>query len=97
MLAGLHRLAQRWAFEDGHLASALVEEAPARTTTVGAAFLAHALTGEFSEPVHDLVTAEALPRARAAGARLAVMGATSGADTLAGMRAALDALGAPCA
>ena len=93
MLAGLHRLGQRWAFENGHLASVLVGEAPARTTTVGAAFLAHALTGEFSEPVRDLVTAESLSRARAAGARLAVMGATSGADTLAGMRAALDALG----
>ena len=93
MLAGLHRLGQRWAFEDGHLASVLVGGAPARTTTVGAAFLAHALTGEFSEPVRDLVTAGSLSRARAAGARLAVMGATSGADTLAGIRAALDALG----
>ena len=97
MLAGLHRLAQRWALEGGHLSSVLVGEAPARTTTVGAAFLAHALTGEFSEPVRDLVTAGSLPRARAAGARLAVMGATSGADTLAGMRATLDALGAPFA
>jgi len=96
-LAALHRLAQRWAFTDGHLASVLVGEAPTRTTTVGAAFLAHALAGEFSQPVRELVTAGSLPRARAPGARLAAMGATSGADTLAGMRAALDALGAPCA
>ena len=94
-LAALHRLGQHWAFADGHLASVLVGEAIGRTTTIGAAFLAHALAGEFSEPARDLVTAESLPRARAAAARLAAMGATSGADTLAGMRAALDALGAP--
>jgi hypothetical protein len=97
MLAVLHRLAQGWVLEAGHLASVLVGEAPARTTTVGAAFLAHALAREFSEPLRDLVTAGSLPCACAAGARLAVMGATSGADTLAGMRATLDALGAPCA
>ena len=94
-LAALHRLGQRWAFADGHLASVLVGEATERTTTIGAAFLAHALAGEFSEPARDLVTAESLPRARAAAARLAAMGATSGADTLAGMRTALEALGAP--
>lgn len=94
-LAALHRLAQRWAFADGHLASVLVGEAHARTTTVGAAFLAHALAGEFSEAVRDLMTAESLPRARASAARLAAMGATSGADTLAGVRAALHMLGEP--
>ncbi|HET6367797.1 MAG TPA: DUF2877 domain-containing protein [Pseudomonadales bacterium] len=93
MLAVLHRLAQGWVLEAGHLAAVLVGEAPARTTTVGAAFLAHALGREFAEPVRDLVTAESLSRARAAGARLAAMGATSGADTLSGMRAAVHALG----
>jgi hypothetical protein len=93
-LAALHRLGQHWAFADGHLAAVLVGEATRRTTRIGAAFLAHALAGEFSEPARDLVTAESLPRARAAAARLAAMGATSGADTLAGMRAALDALAA---
>jgi hypothetical protein len=93
-LAVLHRLAQRWAFAEGHLASVLAGEAHLRTTTVGAAFLAHALAGEFSQPVRELVTAGSLPRAHVAGARLAAMGATSGADTLAGMRAALHALGA---
>lgn len=95
MLAALHRLGQRWALDDGRLASILVNEAPARTTTVGAAFLGHALAGEFSEVLRDLVTAVSLPRALAAGERLAAMGATSGADTLAGLRAALDALGEP--
>ena len=93
MLAVLHRLAQGWVLEAGHLASVLVGEAPGRTTTVGAAFLAHALVREFSEPVRDLVTAESPSRARAAGARLAALGATSGADTLSGMRAAVHALG----
>jgi hypothetical protein len=96
-LAALHRLAQRWAFTGGHLASVLVGEAPARTTTVGAAFLAHALGGEFSEPARDLMTAVSPSSARAAAARLAAMGATSGADTLAGMRAALQMLGDPSA
>ena len=95
MLAALHRLGQRWALDDGRLASILVNEAPARTTTVGAAFLGHALAGEFSEVLRDLVTAVCLPRALAAGERLAAVGATSGADTLAGLRAALDALGEP--
>lgn len=92
-LAVLHRLAQRWAFAEGHLASVLVGDAAARTTTVGAAFLAHAVAGEFAEPARDLVCAASLAPARAAAARLAAMGATSGADTLAGMRAALDAVG----
>ena len=95
-LAALHRLDQRWAFEDGHLASVLVGEAAARTTTIGAAFLAHALAGEFSEPARDLMTADSLPCARAAAARLSGMGATSGADTLAGMRATVQMLREPC-
>ena len=94
-LAALHRLGQHWAFENERLASVLVGEATGRTTTIGAAFLAHALAGEFSEPARDLVTAGSLPGARAAAERLAATGATSGADTLAGMRAALEALGAP--
>jgi hypothetical protein len=94
-LAALHRLAQRWALTGGRLDSVLVGEAQLRTTTIGAAFLAHALAGEFSEPIRDLMTAESSPGARASAARLAVMGATSGADTLAGIRAALRELGAP--
>lgn len=94
-LAALHRLGQHWAFEDGHLASVLVGEATGRTTTLGAAFLGHALAGEFSEPARDLAAAESLSSARAAAARLSAMGATSGADTLAGMRAAVHMLREP--
>lgn len=91
-LAILHRLAGGWPVCAPSPARALAEQAQAGTTTVGAAFLAHAVAGEFSEPLRDLVMASSADAARAAAGVLARMGATSGADTLAGMRATLDAL-----
>jgi Protein of unknown function (DUF2877) len=91
-LAILHRLAGGWPVCAPSPARALAAQAHARTTTVGAAFLAHSVAGEFSEPLRDLVMASSADAARVAAGVLARMGATSGADTLAGMRAALDAL-----
>jgi hypothetical protein len=90
-LAVLHRLADGWPAA-GAIARALTAPTGDTTTAVGAAFLRHAVAGEFSEPLRDLAMAESAAAARAAGATLARMGATSGADTLAGMRAALHAL-----
>lgn len=90
-LAVLHRLAGGWPAA-GAVARALIAHAGDATTMVGAAFLRHAVRGQFSEPLRDLAMAESGAAARAASATLARMGATSGADTLAGMRAALDAL-----
>jgi Protein of unknown function (DUF2877) len=91
-LAILHRFAAGWPVADGECAGALVAQARAGSTDVGAAFVIHAVAGEFSEPVCDLVMAGSMPAARAAATALAGMGATSGADTLAGMRATLAAL-----
>jgi len=91
VLAILHRLADGWPAA-GAVARALTAHAVDATTTVGAAFLRHAVAGQFSEPLRDLAMAKSPSAARAAAAALARMGATSGADTLAGMRAALAAL-----
>ena len=90
-LAILHRLGEGWP-ASGAVARALTARAVDATTTVGAAFLRHAMAGQFSEPLRDLTMAKSPSAARAAAAALARMGATSGADTLAGMRAALAAL-----
>jgi hypothetical protein len=52
------------------------------------------VAGQFSEPLRDLAMADTVAAARAAVTALARMGATSGADTLAGMRETLAALAA---
>jgi hypothetical protein len=95
-LAILHRLTDGWP-GSAAVAPALTAHAVHASTTVGAAFLRHAVAGQFSEPLRDLAMAKTPSAARAAAATLARMGATSGADTLAGMRAALAALGATSA
>jgi hypothetical protein len=71
---------------------ALVEAAARSTTAVSCAFLVHALDGEFSEVVADLLRAESPVDAKAAAGRLRAMGGTSGVDTLNGMRLAFEAL-----
>jgi hypothetical protein len=63
-----------------------------RTTVIAGAFLIEALEDSFSEAVIALATASCLSAARTALADLLEMGATSGADTAAGMRLGLDAL-----
>jgi hypothetical protein len=75
------------------LAAAIARETPGRTTEFGAALLEHACRGEFSQRLHDVLIAIAahddvgLPRAIA---RAEAYGATSGADTLAGLSCALE-------
>jgi hypothetical protein len=64
------------------------------TTVVAREFLFHALEGRFSEAVVGLASAPTEAAARDALADLLTMGATSGADTAAGMRLGLEALGA---
>ena len=73
------------------LVPAIARVAADRTTTVGREFVIHALAGRFSEPVLTLLRARAPHEAAAAAARLAGLGATSGADTLTGMRLACRA------
>jgi hypothetical protein len=75
------------------VAAAIAREAPRRTTEFGAALLEHACRGEFSQRLHDVLVAIASREVAAlqrATARAVAYGATSGADTLAGLSCALD-------
>lgn len=91
-LAVLHRLAPSPLARDPEIHAALARAAGAGTTTIGREFIRHALRGVFSEPVIELLTARSEVAAARAAARLLMLGATSGADTLAGIRLALEAL-----
>jgi hypothetical protein len=55
-------------------------------------FIVHALDGAFAEPVVSVLTATGPDAARRSVAALLDTGATSGADTLSGIRLALLAL-----
>lgn len=68
--------------------AAVARAAAERTTAIGREFVTHALAGRFSEPVLALLRARSARAATSAAARLAGFGATSGADTLAGLRLA---------
>jgi uncharacterized protein DUF2877 len=75
------------------LARAIGREAPGRTTAFGADVLEHACRGEFSQRLHDVLIAMASKDAAGlerAICRATAYGATSGADTLMGLFAALD-------
>jgi hypothetical protein len=72
-------------------ATAIARTARDRTTAVGREFVVHALAGRFSEPVLALLRARSAHEAAAAAAQLAALGATSGTDTLTGMRLACRA------
>jgi hypothetical protein len=91
-LAILHRLAGGWPVADRATAHALVGDACRRTPSISAAFLCHAVGAQFSEPLRDLAMADTPAAARAAAVMLAGLGASSGADTLTGMRDTLAAL-----
>ncbi len=77
----------------GRIVAAIGEEAPRRTTTIGAASLVHAAAGQYAERLTDVLLALATERAVGLGraiARAMAYGATSGADTLVGLFLALD-------
>jgi hypothetical protein len=93
VLAVLHAFRPSWV---GAFAPELDRVVDGRTTALGREFLRHAARGRFAETL--LLVAGAPTAAdcgRAAGALLGE-GATSGADTLAGMRLAARALGEGC-
>lgn len=76
------------------LAAAWSRDASTRTTAVGAAYLAHAARAEFSAALRRVVAAIVGgddDEVRASVATLVAWGATSGADTLRGVLAGLDA------
>lgn len=93
-LALLHRLAEGWPVVGASAGEALIGHACRSTPSISAAFLCHAVAGQFSESLRDLVMADTVEAARRSAVALARMGATSGADTLAGMRETLAALAA---
>ena len=91
-LAVLHRLAPGWLSEDSRITEALAAAARTRTTDIARDFLLEALAGRFAESVLAVVTAGSVLSAKLAAERLARVGATSGADTLGGIRLACRAL-----
>jgi hypothetical protein len=91
-LAAIHRLAPEWLSSDRSLLHRLADAASRRTTDVARDFLLEALDGRFAEPVLALLTAPAPARAEQAARELLAMGATSGADTLCGIRLGCRAL-----
>ena len=93
-LATIHRLAPEWLVAHDVLREQLAGAAASRTTDVARDFLLEALEGRFAEPVRLLVTAGCDEAARPAASELLAMGATSGADTLHGIRLGCRALSA---
>jgi uncharacterized protein DUF2877 len=92
VLAALHRFGSDSPAIQADVKGPLAQAAQTETTAVAREFLLHALEGVFSEPVGELMAAASEVAAGRAAARLSAMGATSGADTLAGVRLALHAL-----
>jgi uncharacterized protein DUF2877 len=90
-LAVLHRFAPSWLREHPTIAAVVGTRAATATTIVAREFIAHALGGHFAESLIDLLTAESTDAVGRAAARVLGTGATSGADTLTGIRAALEA------
>lgn len=93
-LAMLHAVDPEPLMREPAVAGAIAEAAAARTTAIGGEFVLHALAGHFSEPLLAVLRARSRAESARAAARLAALGATSGADTLGGMRLAWDALAA---
>jgi uncharacterized protein DUF2877 len=93
-LAVLHAVDPVPLMREPAVAGAIAEAAAARTTAIGREFVLHALAGRFSEPVLAVLRARSRAESARAAAHLAALGATSGADTLGGMRLAWDALAA---
>jgi uncharacterized protein DUF2877 len=91
-LAAVQRLSPPWLSTRAAPPDRLAEAARTRTTDLARDFLLEALDGRFAEPVLALMTALSDDRAEDAAKRLLSMGATSGADTLCGIRLACRAL-----
>lgn len=91
-LAAIHRLAPEWLTSDRSLLPWLDAAARSRTTDVARDFLLEALGGRFAEPVLALLAAPSAGLAEPAARELIGMGATSGADTLCGIRLGCRAL-----
>jgi len=91
-LAAIHRLAPGWLGAHGGQRDRLADAARRRTTDIARDFVLDALDGRFAESVLALLTAGSDADAGSAARQLLAMGATSGADTLCGIRLACRAL-----
>jgi hypothetical protein len=93
-LAVLQRFAPSWLRTNPEIAAAVGRAAAAATTAIAREFVAHALAGRFSDSLIRLLTAATAVEVRRAVAHVLGSGATSGPDTLCGVRLALAALAA---
>ena len=91
-LAVTHRFAGPWLRAHPEIEAVVGGAAAHATTAVAREFVTHALAGHFAESLVDLMTAASAEETRRATAELLRTGATSGADTLCGVRLALAAL-----
>jgi Protein of unknown function (DUF2877) len=91
-LAVLSRHAAAWLADHAEIRTALAFTSELGTTTLGREFLLHALDGSFSEAILRLMQARSAAEAVERIEDLGRMGASSGADTLWGIRLALGAL-----
>ena len=91
-LAVLWRRSAVWMAEIEESRRAIAAASETGTTVVGREFLLYALAGSFSEVIVDLMNARSAAEAAERVDELGKMGASSGADTLWGMRLALEAL-----
>jgi uncharacterized protein DUF2877 len=92
VLAVVHRFAPSWLRRHPAITVSIAARAAAATTTIAGEFVAHALDGRFAEIMIELLTGKTADAVERAAARLLRTGATSGADTLVGIRLALDGL-----
>jgi Protein of unknown function (DUF2877) len=92
VLAVIHRFASSWLRQHPAITGSIAARAAAATTTIAGEFVAHAVDGHFAETVVELLTGKTPDAIARAAARLLGTGATSGADTLVGVRLALECL-----
>jgi hypothetical protein len=93
VLAVIHHLAPSWLRQHPTITESIAARAAAATTTIAGEFVTHALDGRFAETIVELLTGKTADGIERAAARLLRTGATSGADTLVGVRLALQCLG----
>jgi hypothetical protein len=91
-LAVIQRFDRSWLAAHPEIQASVRQRAWDGTTAVAREFVVHALAGHFAESVVDLLEADSVQAARRGVARLLGVGATSGSDTLLGIRLALAAL-----
>jgi hypothetical protein len=92
VLAVIHRFDGPWLAAHPEIEASVRQRAWDGTTAVAREFVVHALTGHFAESIVDLLAADSVAAARWGATRLLGVGATSGCDTLLGIRLALAAL-----